>query len=108
MEMTRSCGQASPMTAPKPPPLSKRREASARKQASAGKGLFAGQTPRGSGPPNRHGLPKLPPGQRQVPNWPVLDLGDQPQIALADWRLEVDGLVERPLTLTWDDLLALP
>lgn len=29
---------------------------------------FAGQTPRGTGPLNRHGMPKLPTGQRQVPN----------------------------------------
>ena len=35
----------------------------------------AGRTPEGSGPANRHGMPKLPVGQRQVPNWPVLDLG---------------------------------
>jgi DMSO/TMAO reductase YedYZ molybdopterin-dependent catalytic subunit len=92
----------------KPRPLPERKENFARKQASAGKGLFHGRAPGGSGPPNRHGLPKLPPGQRQVGNWPVLDLGDLPQIELADWRLEIDGLVEHPLSLSWDDLLAFP
>ena len=92
----------------KPKPLPERKESFARKQSSAGKGLFQGRAPGGSGPPNRHGLPKLPPGQRQVSHWPVLDLGDLPNIALADWRLEIDGLVEHPLSLSWDQFLALP
>jgi DMSO/TMAO reductase YedYZ molybdopterin-dependent catalytic subunit len=96
------------MSDSKPRPLPERKENFARKQASAGKGLFQGRAPGGSGPPNRHGLPKLPPGQRQVPNWPVLDLGDLPSITTADWRLEIDGLVEHPLSLSWDDFLALP
>ncbi len=42
---------------------------------------FEGRSPEGSGPENRHGMPKLPVGQRPVPNWPVLDLGDAPVIA---------------------------
>jgi DMSO/TMAO reductase YedYZ molybdopterin-dependent catalytic subunit len=89
-------------------PLSERKQNFARKQVEAGKGMFAGRAPRGSGPVNRDGLPKLPVGQREVPNWPVLDLGDLPAIALAEWRLEVDGLVENPLALSWSDFLALP
>jgi DMSO/TMAO reductase YedYZ molybdopterin-dependent catalytic subunit len=89
-------------------PLPERKENFARKQAEQGKGLFAGETPRGTGPLNRHGMPKLPPGQRQVANWPVLDLGDLPSVSLDDWRLEVDGLVEKPLVLQWSDFLALP
>jgi DMSO/TMAO reductase YedYZ molybdopterin-dependent catalytic subunit len=44
---------------------------------------------------------RLPPGQHLVKNWPVLDLGQQPQVSEASWRLEVRGLVETPLTLTW-------
>ena len=39
---------------------------------------FAGRSPQGSGPRNRHGMPQLPTGQHQVKNWPVLDLGEQP------------------------------
>lgn len=62
----------------------------------------------GSGPSNRHGLPKLPIGQREVKNWPVLDLGDVPDIPLDRWSLEVRGLVENPLVLTWKDFMALP
>jgi DMSO/TMAO reductase YedYZ molybdopterin-dependent catalytic subunit len=92
----------------KPRPLPERKQSFARKQAGQGKGLWAGQEPRGTGPPNRHGMPRLPVGQRQVPNWPVLDLGGQPEIALDQWRLEIDGLVEQPLTLTWSEFLQLP
>ena len=69
---------------------------------------FAGRTPEGSGARNRHGMPQLPVGQHEVKNWPVLDLGDQPAIPLDAWRLEIGGLVESPLTLSWDQLLALP
>ena len=45
---------------------------------------------------------RLPPGQHLVKNWPVLDLGQQPHVALATWRLEVRGLVENQLTLPWN------
>jgi DMSO/TMAO reductase YedYZ molybdopterin-dependent catalytic subunit len=69
---------------------------------------LAARKPLGSGRPNRHGLPQLPTGQHEVKNWPVLDLGETPAIAPDQWRLEVGGLVENPVTLTWSDLLALP
>lgn len=69
---------------------------------------FRERPPEGTGPPNRHGMPRLPVGQHEVRNWPVLDLGDQPAIDPATWRLEVAGLVENPLLLTWDAFMALP
>ena len=69
---------------------------------------FIGQPSQGSGPGNRHGMPRLPVGQHEVRNWPVLDLGDLPEIDLAAWRLEVGGLVENPLTFTWEQFHALP
>jgi DMSO/TMAO reductase YedYZ molybdopterin-dependent catalytic subunit len=69
---------------------------------------FEGARPAGSGPANRDGMPRLPVGQHQVRNWPVLDLGDVPHVTPALWRLEVGGLVENPFTLTWDEFLALP
>jgi DMSO/TMAO reductase YedYZ molybdopterin-dependent catalytic subunit len=51
---------------------------------------------------------RLPPGQRLVENWPVLDLGVQPEIPLDKWRLTIDGLVESPTVWRWDDILAQP
>jgi DMSO/TMAO reductase YedYZ molybdopterin-dependent catalytic subunit len=68
----------------------------------------AKRSPQGAGPPNRHGMPKLPVGQHQVRNWPVLDLGEMPDVPLETWRLEVGGLVENPFSLTWDQFLSLP
>ena len=41
---------------------------------------FANRRPEGSGASNRHGMPKLPLGQHEVKNWPVLDLGEQPHV----------------------------
>jgi DMSO/TMAO reductase YedYZ molybdopterin-dependent catalytic subunit len=38
----------------------------------------------------------------------VLDLGVQPRIEPADWRLRIDGLVGKPVELTWDQFNALP
>lgn len=64
--------------------------------------------PQGEGPPNRHGMPRVPVGQRVVESWPVLDLGVHPEVATADWRLEVGGLVANPVALDWDAFLALP
>lgn len=51
---------------------------------------------------------RLPPGQREVKNWPVLDLGILPDVTPANWKLEVDGLVEAPLTLDFSGFMALP
>ena len=78
------------------------------RQADAVDVRFQGMTPAGSGPSNRHGLPVVPVGQHLVQNWPVLDLGEQPAVPLATWRLEVGGLVDNPLTLTWEAFMALP
>ena len=66
-----------------------------------------GRAPEGHGPPNRHGMPAVPVGQHLVPNWPVLDLGEHPDVSLAAWRLEVGGAVENPFALTWGEFLAL-
>lgn len=54
------------------------------------------------------GKDRLPPGQREVKNWPVLDLGIQPEIPLESWELMVDGLVENPVTWNWAQFQAQP
>lgn len=54
------------------------------------------------------GRKRLPPGQRLTDGWPVLHYGSVPRIDLAEWRLQIFGLVEHEVTLTWDELLALP
>jgi DMSO/TMAO reductase YedYZ molybdopterin-dependent catalytic subunit len=66
--------------------------------------------PLGEGPRNRHGMPRLPPGQNgfEPHEWPVLDLGETPAVTAEAWRLTVDGAVAEPLALSFADLLALP
>lgn len=73
----------------------------ARKERWARK--MAGQEPRAE----RSGQ-RLPPGQRQVHNFPVLDLGLQPEVPLEEWRLKIGGHVENPVTLDWKQFTALP
>jgi DMSO/TMAO reductase YedYZ molybdopterin-dependent catalytic subunit len=51
---------------------------------------------------------RLPPGQRLVRDWPVLDLGQQPDVTEAKFRLDVDGAVAHPLSLTLKEFMALP
>jgi DMSO/TMAO reductase YedYZ molybdopterin-dependent catalytic subunit len=46
---------------------------------------------------------RLPPGQRLVQNWPVLDLGVQPDIPTSIWRVTIDGLVENPTVWKWGE-----
>jgi len=58
-----------------------------------------------------HGDPgrdRLPPGQRLVQDWPVLDLGVQPVVPHAAAGLELDGLVATPQKLDWAALQAMP
>ncbi len=66
--------------------------------------------PQGDGVRNRHGMPKEPPGQNVFgkSEWPVLDLGETPEVTAERWRLVVDGACETPLTLSFAELLELP
>lgn len=58
--------------------------------------------------PTTRSQDRLPPGQRLVHDFPVLDLGVHPDIALEKWQLRVGGAVEKPLTLNWAQFRALP
>jgi DMSO/TMAO reductase YedYZ molybdopterin-dependent catalytic subunit len=51
---------------------------------------------------------RMPPGQTRTRKWPVLDAHGTPEIDLANWKFEIDGLVERPLVWSLDEFLALP
>ncbi len=69
---------------------------------------MADERPMGTGPVNRHGMPQLPPKQTITQKWPVLDLGYHPDIQLENWRLTINGEVENPVILKWDEFMALP
>ncbi len=51
---------------------------------------------------------RLPPGQRLVKDWPVLDLGTQPDVTEQKFRLDIDGAVENRLSLRLDEFMELP
>jgi len=51
---------------------------------------------------------RVPPGQYLTERFPVLTYGPNPDFDLASWGLDVFGEVERELTLSWDELQALP
>jgi DMSO/TMAO reductase YedYZ molybdopterin-dependent catalytic subunit len=62
----------------------------------------------GKARPSVRSVDRLPPGQRQVRNWPVLDLGLRPDVPLDKWELKIHGKVENPVTLNWQQFMALP
>jgi len=52
---------------------------------------------------------RLPPGQYDTgSDWPVLTAEATPNLVLDQWTMTVDGLVERPVTLTWPQVQELP
>ncbi len=51
---------------------------------------------------------RLPPGQTLVKDWPVLDLGIQPNVPREKFRLDLDGALENRISLSLDDFMALP
>jgi DMSO/TMAO reductase YedYZ molybdopterin-dependent catalytic subunit len=51
---------------------------------------------------------RLPPGQSLTLKWPVLHEGDVPRVDLRTWDFRVDGLVEKPLRLAWEEFNRLP
>lgn len=75
----------------------------AAKQKWAEKQKAAGVTARAVASADR-----LPPGQKLTTGFPVLDLGVQPDIPLNEWTLTIDGMVEKPVSLSWEAFNALP
>jgi DMSO/TMAO reductase YedYZ molybdopterin-dependent catalytic subunit len=51
---------------------------------------------------------RLPPNQREVTELIVFSIAATPMFVEKDWRLEILGEVQKPLSLTWSDFLRLP
>lgn len=51
---------------------------------------------------------RIPPGQSRTRKWPVLHATVVPTVTLENWSLEIAGLVDRPLSFTWEEYLQLP
>jgi len=54
------------------------------------------------------GRDRVPPGQRVVTDWPVLDLGALPRYDLDAWKLRIDGAVENRVIWDWTEFLGQP
>ncbi|MEE4195855.1 MAG: molybdopterin-dependent oxidoreductase [Anaerolineae bacterium] len=51
---------------------------------------------------------RLPPGQKRIPHFPVLQFGSVPQIDIENWRLRIWGEVVQPVELDLDTIYQLP
>ena len=51
---------------------------------------------------------RLPPGQYYTAKWPVLHAGSIPRYDLSTWDFVVEGEVDTPLRLSWDEFNELP
>ncbi len=70
-------------------------------------------TPEGVSPdvlvsPDTRRTKRIPPGQTRTKKWPVLHAGRVPNVSRDDWSLTIDGLIERPMTLDWQQFQSLP
>ena len=62
----------------------------------------------GAKPSKPSGVARVPPGQKLVTDFPVLDLGITPPVTTANWSLRLYGLVEQERTLDWQAFRVLP
>ena len=63
---------------------------------------------RGAKPSRPADNPRIPPGQKQVHDFPVLDLGKDPDVSASNWMLRLFGMVEAELELDWKTFNELP
>jgi DMSO/TMAO reductase YedYZ molybdopterin-dependent catalytic subunit len=59
------------------------------------------------GCPHKAHTTRLPPGQHETKDWPVLAAEPTPRLDTDSWTFKVVGLVENPVTWTWDEIHAL-
>jgi DMSO/TMAO reductase YedYZ molybdopterin-dependent catalytic subunit len=51
---------------------------------------------------------RIPPGQSLTVKWPVLSAGPVPRFDPQTWRFRIFGLVDQPVSFTWEEFRALP
>jgi DMSO/TMAO reductase YedYZ molybdopterin-dependent catalytic subunit len=51
---------------------------------------------------------RVPPGQYVTRDFPVLSAGPTPSVPLDEWRFTINGQVDKPMTWTWQEFIALP
>jgi DMSO/TMAO reductase YedYZ molybdopterin-dependent catalytic subunit len=57
---------------------------------------------------NANARDRLPHGQVLTKKWPVLTYGETPSVDLKTWTFRCFGLVEEPLSWTWQEFVELP
>ncbi|QIP11697.1 sulfite oxidase-like oxidoreductase [Spirosoma aureum] len=51
---------------------------------------------------------RIPPGQYETRDFPVLTAGPTPRIPLTTWSFALEGLIETPIQWSWEQFNALP
>ena len=51
---------------------------------------------------------RIPPGQHEVKDFPVLSAGPTPRVRLDQWSFSIEGLVQKKVQWSWDEFLKLP
>ncbi len=51
---------------------------------------------------------RIPPGQYLTSEFPVLSAGPTPAVDLARWTFTIEGLVNQPVSWSWDEFMKLP
>ena len=57
--------------------------------------------------PSSHAV-RIPPGQYETRDFPVLSAGPTPRVSLDDWSFSIEGLVKTKVSWSWQEFLALP
>ena len=50
---------------------------------------------------------EVPPGQFLTEKFPVLTFGSAPKVDLETWQFKISGLVEKEISLTWEEFMGL-
>jgi DMSO/TMAO reductase YedYZ molybdopterin-dependent catalytic subunit len=58
--------------------------------------------------PDTQRADRIPPGQRETENWPVLHYGSVPTIDSNEWTFTITGLVENELVISYPEFMKLP
>ena len=58
--------------------------------------------------PDTQRADRIPPGQYETENWPVLQYGGVPQIDTSDWTFTISGWVENEVMLNHSEFMKLP
>ena len=51
---------------------------------------------------------RVPPGQYVTTDFPVLSAGPTPHTPLTEWTFRIEGLIDQPISWSWEEFKALP